>query len=156
MAQKILGKKSLAFAHHPWSSLSICSRSSVLLLPLFFVLCPPLDSADHPLSSLASTHHPLSSFSLYSPSSVLLWPLITILCPPLASAHHPLSSLASAHHPLSSSGLRSPRAGNSLICSSLIRSFCSNQMSDRERYAQIAQDIHISTRERIAQVAQRK
>ena len=35
------------------------------------------------------------------------------------------------------------RAGNSLICSSLIcsfRSFCSNQMSDCERFAQIAQD----------------
>ena len=32
------------------------------------------------------------------------------------------------------------RAGNSLICSSLIRSFCSNQMSDCERFAKIAQD----------------
>ena len=32
------------------------------------------------------------------------------------------------------------RAGNSLICSSLIRSFCSNQMNDCERFAKIAQD----------------
>ena len=32
------------------------------------------------------------------------------------------------------------RAGNLLICSSLIRSFCSNQMSDCERFAQITQD----------------
>ena len=32
------------------------------------------------------------------------------------------------------------RAGNLLICSSLIRSFRSNQMSDCEGFAQIAQD----------------
>ena len=32
------------------------------------------------------------------------------------------------------------RAGNSLICSSLIRSFRSNQMRDCERFAQIAQE----------------
>ena len=32
------------------------------------------------------------------------------------------------------------RAGNSLIRSSLIHSFCSNQMSDCERFAQITQD----------------
>ena len=34
----------------------------------------------------------------------------------------------------------STRAGNSLIPSLLICSFCSNQMSDYERFAQIAQD----------------
>ena len=36
--------------------------------------------------------------------------------------------------------LQRTRAGNLLIRSSLIRSFCSNQMSDCERFAQIAQD----------------
>ena len=60
------------------------------------------------------------------------------------------------------------RAGNSLICSSLIRSFRSNQMSDCEQFAQIAQYKWATVskllrslrgnehREQIAQIAQRK
>ena len=62
------------------------------------------------------------------------------------------------------------RAWNSLICSSLIRSFCSRQMSDRERIAQVAHDKFLMSDlseslrsitkneqcERIAQVAHQK
>ena len=41
----------------------------------------------------------------------------------------------------------SARAGNLLIRSSLICSFCSNQMSDCERFAQIAQDKWVAVSE---------
>ena len=39
------------------------------------------------------------------------------------------------------------RAGNLPICSSLIRSFCSNQISDCERFAQIAKDKWVTVSE---------